>query len=257
MLPNFRRPGFQVRLLPEQTSRNPRRSESGPRERLRAGGPAGLADDELIALLLRSGQRGREVRALAAGLLRQDEGLASLAQASVAELVTTPGVGPAKAASIVAAFELGRRVAARQLQPGVAVRSPADVDRHFRERLRAARQEQFLLLLLDGRRRLIREVAVSVGTLTASLVHPRDVFRPALRDSAASVVLVHNHPSGDPTPSVEDRAMTLRLARAGSLLGIPVVDHIVVAETGFISLRENGDFPSGNSMGETDPNGDF
>lgn len=243
--------------LAEQRSRAAAGSGLGPRERLRAAGPTGLADDELIALLLRSGQRGREVRALASGLLRQDEGLAALARASAAELATTPGVGPAKAASIVAAFELGRRVAARQLHPGAPVRSPADVDRHFHERLRGERQEQFLLLLLDGRHRLIREVSVSVGTLTASLVHPRDVFRPALRDSAASVVLVHNHPSGDPTPSLEDRAITFRLARAGSLLGIPVVDHIVIAETGFISLRETGDFPPGVHVGQQGPSEDL
>jgi DNA repair protein RadC len=155
----------------------------------------------------------------------------------------------------VAAFEIGRRAAARQLHPGTPVRNPADVDRHFRERLRGARQEQFLLLLLDGRHRLIREVAVSMGTLTASLVHPREVFRPALRDSAASIVLIHNHPSGDPTPSAEDRAITRRLVRAGSLLGVPVVDHVVIAETGFTSMREAGDFPEGGSVEEADRGG--
>ncbi len=201
-------------------------------------------------MLLRSGQRGRCVASLAADLLGRTSGLSELSRASVAEIACTPGVGPAKAASIVAAFELGRRVASRQLHPGAPVRCPSDVDRHFRERLRGARQEQFLLLLLDGRQRLIREVAVSMGTLTASLVHPREVFRPALRDSAASVVLVHNHPSGDPTPSTEDHEITRRLVRVGSLLGIPVVDHIVIAESGFTSLREQGEFPEGVREGE-------
>jgi DNA repair protein RadC len=135
---------------------------------------------------------------------------------------------------------MGRRIAAHRLRAGDAVRGPADVFRHFHARLRGIRHERFLVLLLDGRHRLLREVVVSQGTLTASLVHPREVFRPALREAAAAVVLVHNHPSGDPTPSSEDREITTRLADAGELVGIPVLDHVVVAERGWASLCELG-----------------
>jgi DNA repair protein RadC len=147
-------------------------------------------------------------------------------------------VGPVKRGALVAAIEIGRRLAAGRLDAGAPIRGPADVFHHFHPRLRHAAQERFFVVLLDGRHRLIRHELVSVGTLTASLVHPREVFSPALRASAAAVILVHNHPSGDPTPSREDRDITDRLARAGEILGIPVLDHVVVAERGYSSLRE-------------------
>jgi DNA repair protein RadC len=121
------------------------------------------------------------------------------------------------------------------------IRSPSDVYHHFHPSLRDERQEHFLVILLDARHRVLRSEVISQGTLTASLVHPREVFRPALRDAAAALVLVHNHPSGDPTPSAEDREVTARLASAGEILGVRVLDHIVVAERGFCSLREQGD----------------
>jgi len=152
-------------------------------------------------------------------------------------------MGPAKSATLAAALELGRRLAARRLRSGDPVRGPADVFRHFHARLRDVRHERFLVLLLDGRHRLLREVVISQGTLTASLVHPREVFRPALREAAAAVVLVHNHPSGDPSPSNEDREITARLADAGHLVGIPVLDHVVVADRGWSSLSELGAIP--------------
>ena len=221
----------------------------GPRERLAALGPDSLADAELLALLLRTGGGGRDVLALAAWLLAQHGGLAGLAAAAAAELAREPGVGPAKSATLVAALELGRRVAQRRLRIGDAVRGPADVFRHFHPRLRDVRHERFLLLLLDGRHRMLREVVISQGTLTASLVHPREVFRPALREAAAAVVLVHNHPSGDPTPSREDREITERLVEAGELLGIPVLDHVVVAERGWSSLRDQGAIPQRGTRG--------
>lgn len=217
----------------------------GPRERLCALGPEALSDAELVALLLRTGGGRRDALALAGRLLRRYGGLAGLAAAAASELAHEEGMGPAKSASLVAALELGRRFATRRLRSGEPVRGPADVFRHFHPRLRDARHERFLLVLLDGRHRMLREVVVSQGTLTASLVHPREVFRPALREAAAAVVLVHNHPSGDPTPSREDREITRRLAEAGDLLGIPVLDHVVVAERGYASLREAGVLGSG------------
>ncbi len=223
----------------------------GPRERLREVGLAALSHEELVALILRTGSRGRSATALAGQLLRERGGLLPLARSQPGELNGFPGIGAAKASALSAAFELGRRAATRALAPGSTIRSAADVDRHFRPRLRGARREHFLVLLLDTRNRFLREVAVSIGTLTASLVHPREVFRPALREAAAALVLVHNHPSGDPQPSSEDREITRRLVGAGALLGVPIVDHVVIAERGYTSLREEGMFPEGDSPGES------
>jgi DNA repair protein RadC len=149
-------------------------------------------------------------------------------------------MGPAKSASVCASLELGRRLAARRLHPGAAIRGPEDVFAHFHSSLRLVSHEKFIALLLDGRHRVLREEVVSQGTLTASLVHPREVFRPALREAAAALILVHNHPSGDPAPSAEDREVTRRLVRAGELLGVRVLDHVVVAERGFCSLQREG-----------------
>lgn len=222
-----------------------------PRERLESLGPEALSDAELVALLLRTGTRGRDALALARELLERHGGLQQLARAG-APGRGLPGLGPAKSAALRACVELGRRLAARRLGPGDALRSPADVHRHLHPHLRHVRQERFAVLLLDGRHRLIRQETVSQGTLTASLVHPREVFRPALREAAAALILVHNHPSGDPTPSPEDREVTRRLARAGELLGVRVLDHVIVAERGYCSLREEGlleDPPAGSGQG--------
>jgi DNA repair protein RadC len=185
--------------------------------------------------------------------LERHDGVAGLARTAPAELRQTAGVGPAKSASLLAALELGRRLATRRLRTGDAIRGPADVHRHFHARLRDTPPERCLVLLLDGRHRVMREVMVSQGTLTASLVHPREVFRPALREAAAAVILVHNHPSGDPTPSREDREVTARLVHVGEILGVPVLDHVIVAESGYVSLRQMEDsslhFPSGRYCG--------
>jgi DNA repair protein RadC len=211
-----------------------------PRERMDALGPEALSDAELLALLLRTGARGADVVAVAARLLAIHGGLPGLARVGTRDLARSAGVGPAKSATLCAAVELGRRLAGRRLDQGAALRSPADVFHHFHPRLRHATQERFFVVLLDGRHRVMRHELVSQGTLTASLVHPREVFRPALREAAAALVLVHNHPSGDPTPSLEDREVTERLVQAGEILGVPVVDHVVVAERGYSSLRESG-----------------
>lgn len=224
-----------------QPGSNRRGRSDGPRERLHGQGPAALADAELVALLLGTGSGSCGVLQLAENLLASG-GLRGLAAATSAELRRTPGVGAAKSASLLAAVELGRRLAAQRLREGDAIRSPEDVFRHFHSSLRDAPHERFLVLLLDGRHRVIREVLTSQGTLTSSLVHPREVFRPALREGAAALVAVHNHPSGDPTPSAEDRQVTRRLIEAGRLLGVPLLDHVVVAERGFASLREAGAF---------------
>lgn len=228
-----------LRAIPRAVRRVGRRDD-GPRERLQRLGAEALRDAELLALLLRTGARGRPALALAEALLETRGGLEGLARASAGQLRAAGGMGPAKTATLLAALELGRRLAGRRLRVRDAVRGPEDVFRHLHARLRDATREEFRVLLLDGRHRLLGEESVSRGTLTASLVHPREVFRPALREAAASVILAHNHPSGDPTPSLEDREVTRRLGRAGRLLGIPVLDHVVVAEDGFVSLREEG-----------------
>jgi DNA repair protein RadC len=211
-----------------------------PRERLRALGPEALSESELLALLLRTGSKGRDAQAVARGMLVGGGGLRALCESPLAALCDVPGLGPAKAGTLIAAVEIGRRIASTRLCRGDPIRSPADVHAHFHQRLRARRREHFMVLLLDGRHRVMSESQVSQGTLTASLVHPREVFRPAVRAAAAAIVLVHNHPSGDPTPSAEDLEVTRRLVSAGEILGIRIVDHVVVAEQGYYSLQENG-----------------
>jgi DNA repair protein RadC len=229
--------------VPSGAAVDPPRAADGPRERLARVGLAALSDAELVSLLLRTGSPRADALGAARALLAAAGGLRPLAACTARELEGHHGVGPAKAASLLAAVEIGRRVATRRLEPGDGIRGPADVFRHFHARLRDASAERFLALLLDGRHRVIGESEISRGTLTASLVHPREVFRPALRAGAAALVVVHNHPSGDPTPSLEDRRVTERLARAGELLGVPLLDHVVVAEHGFRSLSEEGGLP--------------
>jgi DNA repair protein RadC len=232
------------RPSPDRTApRLPSRDRSGgdlPRERLDSLGAEALSDAELLALLLRTGAPSADVLAVASRLLALRGGLQGVARSSARELGEVPGVGPAKTATVLAALELGRRLAGRRLRRGTAIRGPEDVYRHYHASLRHAGQERFFAVLLDGRQRVLGHEVVSQGTLTASLVHPREVFRPALRACAAALILVHNHPSGDPTPSAEDRDVTSRLVRAGEILGVRVLDHVVVAERGYCSLREEG-----------------
>jgi DNA repair protein RadC len=211
-----------------------------PRERLHAHGVSALSEAELLALLLRTGRRGSDALGVASTLLARCGGLAALCRLSQAELGNQPGLGPAKAASLLAASEMGRRMASRRLRRGDPIRSPADVYDHFFQRMRGEQREHFMVLLLDGRQCVMSDSQVSQGTLTASLVHPREVFRTAVGAAAASLVLVHNHPSGDPTPSAEDLAVTQRLVEAGTVLGIRVLDHVVVGEHGYYSFEEHG-----------------
>jgi len=216
-------------------------SRERPRERLARLGARALSDVELLALVFRTGNRSDDSDALARSVVERFGGLVDLVAAPTASLRSVPGLGPAKAASLVAALELGQRVRERPLERGRPIRSPADVQRHFQPRLTGSKRESFHVFFLDGRHRLLGEEQVSVGTLTASLVHPREVFREAIRMAAAALLLVHNHPSGDPSPSSEDRTVTERLASAGELIGIRVVDHVIVSEGGYFSFREVGE----------------
>ncbi|MEM7416411.1 MAG: DNA repair protein RadC [Gemmatimonadota bacterium] len=207
-----------------------------PRERLRRVGSDGLSLVELLTLCIGSGSQGRSGREIAEAVGARPGGLARLARTDVAELERVSGVGPATAARLVAAIELGRRCAATVADPGAPVRGPADVFDRMHPRLRDASQEEFHTVLLNTRHQVIREVLVTRGILDASLIHPREVFRTAVVEGAAALVLVHNHPSGDPTPSHEDRVVTRQLAEAGRALGIPVVDHLVIGRARYVSL---------------------
>ncbi len=222
-----------------------------PRERLARLGAGALSDAELLSLILRTGSRDESAARVAEGLLVAFRGLRAVCEAPLRSLELRPGLGPAKAASISAVAELARRLESPPLERGVAIDGPEAVQRHFAARLRASRRESFFVLLLDGRHRLIAEEEVSRGTLTASLVHPREVFRDAIRAAAAALILVHNHPSGDPRPSAEDHAVTRRLYDAGRLLGIEVLDHVIVSAGGHWSFQEAGEpLASGVASGE-------
>lgn len=209
-----------------------------PRERLRTIGPRGLSLRELIALCVGSGSVRASADVVAARIEERFETLDALAGADVATLEEIPGVGVAIAGRLVAAFEIGRRAAAVVPLDPTPIRGPADVFRRMGPRLQDVRQEEFHALLLNTRHHIVREVLVTRGILDASLVHPREVFRIAVAEGAAGIILVHNHPSGDPTPSPEDRAVTRQLGEAGRAIGIPVLDHIVVGRGRYVSLAD-------------------
>ena len=213
-------------------------AEDRPRERLARLGAQALSTRELVSVLLGTGARGTSALALADDLL--DQGLHPLAARSVPDLERTRGLGRAKAARLVAALELGARAATDAPSASPVLASPEVTGRYLLPRYSTRPVETFGLLALDVRHRLRREVVISVGCLTASLVHPREVFQEAVVSRAAALVLFHNHPSGDPEPSAEDLALTRRLVAAGSLMGIEVLDHLVLGAGRFISLRQRG-----------------
>ncbi len=213
-----------------------------PREKLLHRGADTLSDTELLALILRSGDAASGNSAIDQGrvLIQNFGSLRSMAGATVAELCSIKGIGPAKAAELLAVFELARRFGSSMLRPGDRYSDPQTVFAHFHERLRDHKRERFIALLLDSKNRLLREVNISEGSLTASIVHPREVFGPVVRESAAAVLFVHNHPSGDPAPSREDLDITKRLKEAGELMGVRVLDHIIIGSEGYVSLADRG-----------------
>jgi DNA repair protein RadC len=212
-----------------------------PRERLWALGPGALTTAELIAILIGTGRGGRSVLEVAARLVEVSDGsLRRLARRPPAELLRADGIGPTKAGRLLAAFELGARLAREERPPVQRIREPDDVVRLFAGRLRDLQVEEFHLLALDSQSQVLREVLVTRGLLNSSLVHPREVFRAAIAEAAAGIIVVHNHPSGDPTPSAEDRAVTQQLAAAGRLLDLPLYDHVIIAGDRFVSLATLG-----------------
>ncbi len=214
--------------------------EERPREKLIQRGAASLSDTELLAILLRTGTSSVSVLHLAEEVLAkyQDKGLVSIMNISPQEIASIHGVGLAKAATIVAAVELGRRLSTRAAQKLEKIEGPEDVARYASPLLRFEQKEHFLVMLLDVRNRVLAMPTISIGSLTASVAHPREIFREAIRHSAANMILIHNHPSGDPTPSREDVQITKQMMKAGELMGIPVLDHVIIAGDGFLSLKE-------------------
>jgi DNA repair protein RadC len=215
----------------------------GPRERILLLGEQRLGDAECLALILRTGQRGEGAEQMAQRLLHHFGGLGALAHAEVREVAHLPGVGPVRAAALGAAFGLARRLVQSRLRPGITVRGGGDVAAVVREAARGSRRESFYALLLDNRHRVLALRLISTGSLESAPVHPREVFNNAIRESASALVVAHNHPSGDPTPSSEDRMVTERLRRAGELIGIELLDHVVVGTERYYSFAEESCLP--------------
>jgi len=213
--------------------------ELRPRERLLAVGPSALSDGELLGLLFGIGNREKTAVELAGEVISAAGGLHGLYDVSVHELVKVNGIGEAKACVILAAVELGRRIGQVRNPGRPVISSPADVDRLLRGRIANLDRENFVVVLLNTKNEVIESPLVSVGTLSSALVHPREVFKPAIRASAASVILAHNHPSGKVEPSREDQEVTSRLVGAAEILGIEVLDHVILGD-GFYSMKEYG-----------------
>lgn len=211
-----------------------------PRERLLAQGAGALTDAQLLAILLRVGRRRSSALQVGMEILKQVGGVGGLVHCGFEELCAIPGIGTAKVAQLKAAVELGRRAAAVPLAKGARIASSRDLFDHFHSALRSLRREIFKVVLLDAKHAILREETVSEGSLTLSIVHPREVFSLAVRESAAAVILLHNHPSGDPTPSHEDRVLTARLVSAGEVLGIRVLDHLVIGDGRYVSFADQG-----------------
>ncbi len=210
------------------------------RERLVATEPEQLREEELLALVLATGTARADALQVARELLGRFGGVGGVGRASLTELQAVQGVGLAKACRVQAAFEIGRRSVIRAVAPGQVIDSSLGIVREFGPRLAHLEREHFYVVLLDSKHRKIRDHCVSVGSLDSTIVHPREVFRPALTGAAAAVVVVHNHPSGDPEPSAEDLAVTRRLKATAELLGIDLLDHVIVARQGCVSLRDRG-----------------
>jgi DNA repair protein RadC len=215
-------------------------ADERPREKLKEHGAQALGNSELLAILLRTGNFNESALRIAENLLDRQGGLAGFGNATMEEFEQVKGVGEAKAITILAAVELGRRVTS--LAPGerTVIRTPDDVAALLMPRFRYETKESFIAVLLSTKNHVLKTPVISVGSLNASIVHPRELFREAINASAASIILAHNHPSGDPAPSPEDVSLTRKLVEAGKLLDIPVLDHVVLGDGKYISLKEQG-----------------
>ena len=208
-----------------------------PREKLRRHGAAALGDNELLALIIGNGSRRGNALSVANALLGEHGGLHGLTRGTADDFARIPGIGAARAAQIVAALELGRRTLSHAPSARVLIRGPAEAAAYLLPRFGSRGTEQFGIMLLDAKHRVMRTAVLAVGTLNSTVVEPRDVFREAAVGGAAAIVVFHNHPSGDPTPSPDDVALTRRLVAAGALIGIDVVDHVILGDARYCSIK--------------------
>jgi DNA repair protein RadC len=211
-----------------------------PRERLLKHGADHLSDAQLLAIILRTGGGGKSALDLAIELLSMFENLRGIDYASRREFGSCKGIGDAKVAQLKAAFELGKRLLSEPAKRGPAFSSSSDIYAYYHQRLRDLKKEVFYCAMLDAKNRVSKDYCVSEGTLTNSLIHPREAFKNAIKESAASVIFVHNHPSGDPRPSREDIIVTERLMNAGEIVGIKVLDHVIIGDNRYTSMMEEG-----------------
>ena len=213
--------------------------EERPRERLIRNGPESLSNAELLGIILRTGSREENVINLCSRILTEYS-IKQLSLANVSRLMQVHGVGKAKAAQIAAVFELSRRLETFVEEPKRKICSPKDVYTLMYPKMREQKKEKFITLCLDTKNQILKEEVISTGSLNASIVHPREVFKSALMESSASVIMIHNHPSGDPSPSREDIMVTEKLVEGGKLLGIDVLDHIIIGDGRYVSLKDEG-----------------
>jgi DNA repair protein RadC len=211
-----------------------------PRERFVQHGAQSLSNHELIAILLRTGTKDESVLQLSNRLLSHFEGLRDLKSATLEEITSIKGIGYAKAIQILTAIEIGRRVANLSFNERYVIRSPEDGAKYMMNDMRFLSQEHFVCLYLNTKNQVLHKQTIFIGSLNASIVHPREVYKEALRRSAASIICLHNHPSGDPTPSREDIEVTKRLSESGKIIGIDLLDHLIIGENKFVSLKEKG-----------------
>lgn len=213
--------------------------EERPRERLIKNGAHSLSNGELLAIILRTGTQKENIINICSRIF-SEYSIKQLSQANVTKLTEIHGIGEAKAAQMSAVFELGRRLESFVDDPIRKIRSPADVYSMLYPKLRELKKERLTTLHLNTKNEVIREEVVSIGSLNANIVHPREVFRSALMEASASVILTHNHPSGDPSPSREDIAVTKKLVEGGKILGIDVLDHVIIGDGSYVSLKDEG-----------------
>lgn len=214
--------------------------EDRPRERLLKFGSSHLSNQELLAILLGSGTKRESVMDLSNRVLMHFEGIKLLSDASIEEFTAIKGIGPAKGISMLAAIELGKRMSRYKSDERYIIRSPEDGADYIMEEMRSLMQEHFVVIFLNTKNQIIHSQTIFIGSLNASIVHPREVFREAVRRSAASIICAHNHPSGDPTPSQEDIHVTRRLVESGKMIGIELLDHLIIGDRKFVSLKEKG-----------------
>lgn len=214
--------------------------EERPRERMLKEGAEALSNQELLSIVLRTGSKSESVLQLAHRILNQFEGLRLLKDATVEELMRLNGIGKTKAVQILATIELGVRISRMKNEDSYVIRSPQDGAKYVMDDMRFLSQEHFVCLYLNTKNQVMHQKTIFIGSLNASIVHPREVYKEAIKRSSASVVCFHNHPSGDPTPSHEDIEVTKRLSECGRLLGIEMLDHIIIGDQKFVSLKEKG-----------------